>query len=177
MSTPDSAFPAVGFRRFNLPWRFGDVIRHRERVWTPGGPTRATCAPRWAACGRNKAQRPGIAPQHDCCCGLYAFLEYEDAFGYSRLGPGSSVAIGAVIGWGRVFFDEDWWRAEMAQIVAFADPEDVGVLPGTHPDAVRAIQVRRVGDVAETYNVPVLGLDDLTSYAAEFGEILRRGEV
>jgi len=72
-----------------------------------------------------------------------------------------------VIGWGRVLFDEDFWRAEMAQPVAFADPRD------SHADKPEIVQERTsrwLIQVASNYGVPVLPLDELREYTLMYGE-------
>ena len=47
------------------------------------------------------------------------------ALGYSEIDTPKGWVLASVIGWGRILFEEDFWRAEMAHVVAFADPRDV----------------------------------------------------
>jgi len=47
------------------------------------------------------------------------------ALGYFEIDTPKGWVLASVIGWGRVLFDEDFWQAEMAQVVAFADLRDV----------------------------------------------------
>ncbi len=75
--------------------------------------------------------------------------------------------LASVIGWGRVLFDEDFWRSEQAQVVAFADPWD------THwnkPEIVRERTGAWLARVADNYNVPIIPLEELRECTLIYGE-------
>ena len=90
--------------------------------------------------------------------GCAALLRVEHSKG---MDPGLGYRLGTV------FFDEDFWRSEQAQVVAFADPWD------THadkPEIVREKTARWLERTAENYGVPILSLEDLREYALIYGE-------
>ena len=162
---PDAFAPVVGFRRFAIPWppvgKYNDLLVQRGHRWTPDGPTVAEC------------RRPGAAPPshaapaQECSCGLYAWLEIREALGYHDITSLMGWALASVIGWGRVLFDEDFWRAEKALVVALADPYD------THADKPGIVRERTgkwVERVANTYGVPVLPSDELHEHSLSYGE-------
>jgi hypothetical protein len=106
-------------------------------------------------------------PAQSCGCGLYAWLDVEEALHYYELTTMMGWVLASVIGWGRVLFDEDFWRAEQAQVVAFADPRD------THSDKSEIVQERTgawLERVADNYEVPILPLEQLREYTLSYGE-------
>ena len=99
-------------------------------------------------------------------------MKLEDALEY----PTAPALVAGVIGWGRVFFDECWWRAERARVVALAAPD---------PEVIRAPRSERGPEISERwmrvacaftegasrlYGVPVLGVEALEEYTLRFGE-------
>jgi hypothetical protein len=169
---PDGFTPIVGFRRFGIPWPSTGRESYYHLVqkghhWTPREPTVAEC--------RRPGSKPGVAtacsaevlPVQGCECGLYAWLGIEEALRYYEMTTLMGWVVASVIGWGRVLFDEDFWRAERAQVVAFADPWD------THADKPKIVQERTsrwLTKVASNYGVPVLPLDELREYTLMYGE-------
>ena len=165
LRVPDAFTPVVGFRRFGIPWpprKDSHYLVQKGHRWTPKAPTVAQC------------RRPGSSgpcghavPAQSCGCGLHAWLDVEEALRYYRLDTLSGWVLASVIGWGRVLFDEDFWRAEQAQVVAFADPRQ------THSDQPEIVQ-RRIGAwlerVADTYEVPIVPLEELREYTLIYGE-------
>jgi hypothetical protein len=172
LRVPDAFAPVVGYRRFGIPWPLhkeeeNHCLVQKGHRWTPKGPTVAECKRpggrgHWGtACGTD------AAPNQGCGCGLYAWIEIQDALRYYELTTQRGWVLASVIGWGRVFFDEDFWRSEQAQVVAFADPWD------THadkPEIVREKTARWLERTAENYGVPILSLEDLREYALMYGE-------
>ncbi len=73
----------------------------------------------------------------------------------------------SVIGWGRVFFDEDFWRAEKAEVIAFADPTDTHA---NKPDIVQKRAGRWLARTASNYGAPILSLEELREYTLIYGE-------
>jgi hypothetical protein len=162
---PDGFTPVTGFRRFGIPWpptnsNEYSLVQKGHR-WLPGEPTVAECRrPGAGPCG-------AVVPTQDCGCGLYAWLDIEEALHYYELTTMMGWVLASVIGWGRVLFDEDFWRAEMSQVVAFADPRD------THSHKPEIVQKRAatwLEKVAENYDVPILPLDELREYTLDYGE-------
>jgi hypothetical protein len=165
LRVPDAFAPVVGYRRFGIPWpprKENHYLVQKGHLWTPQDPTVAQCRGPGSsgACD-------GATPNHTCECGLYAWLDVDEALGYYELTTMMGWVLASVIGWGRVLFDEDFWRAEMAQVVAFADPRD------THADKPEIVQKRAgtwLARVAENYEVPILPLDELREYTLNYGE-------
>lgn len=164
---PDAFAPVVGFRRFGIPWpvnnKNGYLVQRGHR-WTPGAPTFAECRRPGAgatACGK-------AVPNQNCGCGLHAWLEVEEALDYERMDDNlGGWVLASVIGWGRVLFDEDFWRSEMAQVVAFADPEDTHFAQQEPVQARTAAWLQRV---AANYGVPIIPLLELREHALIYGE-------
>jgi hypothetical protein len=166
LKVPDAFTPVVGFKRFGIPWPRGKgnncLLVQKGHCWTPKAPTAAEC------------RRPGSSgacgnpvPAQSCGCGLYAWLDVEEALHYYELSTMMGWVLASVIGWGRVLFDEDFWRAEQAQLVAFADPKD------THSDKPEIVQERTgawLERVADNYEVPILPLEQLREYTLSYGE-------
>jgi hypothetical protein len=75
--------------------------------------------------------------------------------------------LASVIGWGRVFFDEDFWRAEKAEVIAFADPTDTHA---NKPDIVQERAGRWLVRTASNYGAPILSLEELREYTLIYGE-------
>jgi hypothetical protein len=163
LKVPDAFMPVVGYRRFGIPGPYykNDYLVQKGQYWVPQEPTVAQCI------------RPGSAgpcgyavPCQNCGCGLYAWLDVEEALRYDMTTQMGWV-LASVIGWGRVLFDEYFWRAEQAQLVAFADPKD------THSDKPQRVH-KRIGvwvkRVAANYGVPVLPLEELREHVLIYGE-------
>jgi hypothetical protein len=164
LKVPDAFAPVVGYRRFVIPWPYPDenhYLVQKGQYWVPQEPTVAHC------------RRPGSAgpcehavPAQSCGCGLHAWLDIEEALRYYMTTMAGWV-LASVIGWGRVLFDEDFWRAEQAQVVAFADPKD------THYGKLQIVQ-RSTGAwlerTAAIYKVPILSLEELQEYTLMYGE-------
>ncbi len=94
-------------------------------------------------------------------------MDVEEALRYYELTTMRGWVLASVIGWGRVLFDEDFWRAEKALVVAFVDPKD------THADKLEIVRERTarwLERVAENYDVPILPLQELMEYTLNYGE-------
>ena len=166
LSVPDAFAPVVGFRRFGIPWPSGngksyELVQKGHR-WAPSGPTKAECRRMGTApCGEK------VVPDQSCGCGLHAWLEVQEALRYYELTTMRGWVLASVIGWGRVLFDEDFWRSEQAQVVAFADPWD------THADKPEIVRERTgawLARVADNYGVPIIPLEELREYTLMYGE-------
>lgn len=163
LKVPDAFAPVVGYRRFAIPWPYRNYLVQKGHRWVPQEPTVAQC------------RRPGgsvepsfdhVVPAQSCGCGLYAWLDIEEALRYYMTTMAGWV-LASVIGWGRVLFDEDFWRAEQAQVVAFADPRD------THYNKLQIVQQSTgawLKRVAANYEVPILPLEELREYTLIYGE-------
>lgn len=168
LNVPDAVAPVVGFRRFGIPWppasKENDFLIQRGCRWEPRTHTVAECSrPRSMVCS-------GPAPTQDCDCGLYAWYSVEDTLAYYEGCTIMGWVMAAVIGWGRVFFDEDYWRAEKAQVVAFADPRD------THRNKPEIVGQRARAWLLRTatnYDVPILPLKELGVHASIYGAGVR----
>lgn len=75
--------------------------------------------------------------------------------------------LASVIGWGKVLFDEGFWRSEKAQVIAFADPKDTHA---SKPEIVVERTGRWLARVADNYEVPVIPLEELREHALLYGE-------
>jgi hypothetical protein len=161
LRVPDAFTPVVGFRRFSVPWlhlKPDHYLVQRGHLWTPKAPTVARCTrPGGTVCGHP-------VPAQECGCGLYACVDIGGALDYSEIDTPKGWVLASVIGWGRVLFDEDFWRAQQAQVVAFADPRDVQ--PKTWQKGTGAWLER----VAANYEVPILPLGELREHALIYGE-------
>ena len=165
LEVPDAFAPVVGYRRFGIPWSYGEgnhYLVQKGHRWVPQEPTVAQC------------RKPGSAgrpcehavPAQGCRCGLHAWLDIEEALRHYMTTMAGWV-LASVIGWGRVLFDEDFWRAEQAQVIAFADPRD------THSDKPQIVQERTgawLARVAANYEVPIVPLGELRGYILIYGE-------
>ena len=166
LRVPDAFAPVVGFRRFGIPWPSGNgnsyLLVQKGHLWAPSGPTVAECRRLGTGpCGEK------VVPDQSCGCGLHAWLEVEEALRYYELTTTRGWVMASVVGWGRVLFDEDFWRAQMAQVVAFADPWD------THSDKPEIVQEktgRWLDRAAANYSVPVLPLEELQGHTLMYGE-------
>lgn len=165
LQAPDAITPVIGFRRFGIPWPAAgsgnNYLEQRGHRWVPKAPTIAECRrPGPTGCG-------GMPPVHACECGLYAWLSFEKALHYYEITTLMGWVLASVIGWGHVFFDEDFWRAEKAQVIAFANPKD------THSDKPDIVQERTgtwLTRVVAEYGVPILPLEELREYTMIYGE-------
>jgi hypothetical protein len=163
LRVPDAFTPVVGYRRFSVPWLHFEPEDHylvqRGHIWTPGAPTVARCIRLGGSvCGHH------AVPAQECGCGLYAWLDVGGALGYSEIDTPKGWVLASVIGWGRVLFDEDFWRAEQAQVMAFADPSDV------QPKMLQKGTGAWLERVAANYEVPILPLGELREHALIYGE-------
>jgi hypothetical protein len=168
LRVPDAFTPVVGFRRFGIPWppRGSEhYLVQKGHRWEPKRvPTIAECRRPGSSA---HAPRAHAAPYQGCGCGLHAWMDVEEALRYYELTTMLGWVLASVIGWGRVLFDEDFWRAEKALVVAFADPKD------THSDNPERRQ-KTIGAwlerVAANYGVPILPLEELREYTLNYGE-------
>jgi len=164
LKVPDAFAPVVGYRRFVMPWPYHDedyYLVQKGHRWMPQEPTVAQCR-------RPGSSDPGdhAVPAQTCECGLHAWLDPEEALRY-YMTTVTGWVLASVIGWGRVLFDEDYWRAEQAQVVAFADPRD------THYNKLPIVQQSTgawLERVAAIYEVPILPLEELREYTLIYGE-------
>jgi hypothetical protein len=166
LRVPDAFAPVVGFRRFGIPWPPHEdsayLLVQKGHRWASNAPTVAECRrPRATAC------RNGAAPAQSCGCGLYAWLEVEEALHYYELTTMRGWVLASVIGWGRVLFDEDFWRSEQALVLAFGDPRDTH---SNKPQIVQEKTGRWLERVAANYGVPILPLEELRGHALMYGE-------
>ena len=166
LRVPDGFTPVVGFRRFGIPWPPREpehYLVQKGHRWMPQEPTVAECR----RAGSSAHVRAHTAPYQGCGCGLHAWMDVEEALRYYELTTMRGWVLASVIGWGRVLFDEDFWRAEKALVVAFADPKD------THADKLEIVRERTarwLERVAENYDVPILPLQELMEYTLNYGE-------
>src|SRR5215207_230658 len=164
---PDAFMPVVGFRRFGIPWPPREpehYLVQKGHRWMPQEPTVAECRRPGKSLGEEHGSE--AVPAQGCGCGLHAFMEVEEALRYYELTTMRGWILASVIGWGRVLFDEDFWRAEQAQVVAFADPKD------THYNKLQIVQQVTgawLERVAATYKVPILPLEELREYTLIYG--------
>ena len=170
LQLPDGFTPVVGFRRFGIPWppvsKGNDHLVQRGHLWAPHAPTVAECrTPNATACGN-------AVPTQSCACGLYAWLDIQEALDYHEITTQLGWVLASVIGWGRVLFDKHFWRAEKAQVIAFADPRDTHA---NKPDIVQERAGAWLARTAANYGVPILPLDELREYTLTYGEEYAEG--
>lgn len=85
------------------------------------------------------------APKRDCTCGLHAYHEMPE--------HADGIVVGAVAAWGDLQVHSNGFRAECAQILALVAADGLG-------------------DVAETYGVPLVPRDMLAAEAQQHGSPL-----
>lgn len=173
MDIPDAIMPLAGFRRWVRP-RPQDRVgfdpytlitrRHDWPVGKQGAePMKAQCQMFYAP---HRRCSPTTSPTANCECGLYAFHEISRAKFYRSMEFGSGSVFGSCIGWGRIYFDNEWWRAEFVLPIAFVDPRD------TEHHMTRE-WLRETLDwldgVAERYKIPILPLSELKEYTMQYG--------
>ena len=109
---------------------------------------------------RQQARADHDAPGDTCPCGLYAYHSIDDLVRHLGVHP----VIAAVHAWGQVVVHPRGFRAERMRIVALALPDDIGDgIAGTR----LAEAARRA---AAWWQLPLLGLDELTASLREFGD-------
>jgi hypothetical protein len=153
-AAPDLAAAVVAFRS----WRLAG-----ERLMSPFIPCRwqdrvmhATCfdANRTLTRGVGWLEEPHRSPHEACQCGIYA---------YHTPGPRSWFGEaywceGVVSTWGRLVVHSDGFRAEHARVEALAVP-----------DGVQRFGAAHVHRAAADLDVPLVGHDELESFAARLG--------
>jgi hypothetical protein len=178
----DGWTPIVGYRRFRVPYNvFLEV----------GFPHKATTAEDFKLRGVNPSREPSIseawdygdseakcwihahaAPDHNCKCGLHGWMNIDDAIEYKTV----TSIVASVIGWGKMYFDDLYWRAEYARPIALAEPlpetlKEGGNIRLLHNnknwiEAAERLTVR----AAREYGIPVLALEDLEDYTLQYGD-------
>lgn len=178
----DSFVPVTGYRLWDIPAPDSSnrLLRRRGTDWLPDAPTVAECK---AATGR--ALHNHEAPQQSCGspplndipswlstgCGLHAYYTPELANTNCDVIAYRGWVLGVVIGWGRVLFDDNFWRAQYARIVAFADPATTSLSEHkNYHHSILAHVPEAVADLAQLYGVPVVPLEELEEYAGDYGE-------
>jgi hypothetical protein len=178
---PDSVVPVVGFRRWAFP-RPTDLVglgipentlvtrRHPWPVGKDGAiPMRALCQRRFTPHREHYSHcEDSLSPVGSCECGIYAHHEILRGKHYRAMEFGSGSVFGAAIGWGRVYFDEEWWRAQWALPIAFCDPRDTES-HCSEPWLEKACDWLEA--ISERYNVPILPFMELEKYALRFGAV------
>lgn len=175
-SVPDTITPVLGARRFKipLPYKYHEhpfrLVGHRSTTWNCNGSTMAECKAYEKSsykkyCGEKY-------PYQNCKCGLHMWYTLEEAaYGDDaqniRSMNGYVVAIAA--GWGKVFFDNRWFRSEYAQVLCIVNPQDVYV-PITHfhygHSSNRLEQICNwTSKTAEIYDIPILPKDEAIEYS------------
>jgi hypothetical protein len=153
-AAPDLAAAVIAFRS----WRLAG-----ERLMSPFIPCRwqdrvmhATCfdANRTLTRGVGWLEEPHRSPHEACQCGIYA---------YHTPGPRSWFGEaywceGVVSTWGRLVVHRDGFRAEHARVEALAVP-----------DRLHRFGAACVDRAAADLDVPVVGHDELASFAAHLG--------
>lgn len=173
MDIPDAIMPLAGFRRWVRP-RPQDAVGYERytlithhHAWPVGKegrePIRAECKMLYSI---HRACTPLTSPGANCECGVYAWHELDRAKVYRSMEFGSGSVFGSCIGWGRIYFDDEWWRAEYALPIAFADPRD------TEYHMTREWVSRTLDwleGVSHRYRVPILPLGELQAYTYQYG--------
>lgn len=172
-SMPDSVVPLAGFRRWVRPrihQRIGEAphtLITRRHVWPADNegamPIKAKCQTFY---GQEAACTPTTSPTPRCECGLYAFQELDRAKHYRSMEFGSGSVFGSCIGWGKVFFDEWWWRAEYVLPIAFADPRDT---EGHMTTEWISDTLDWLEGVSQRYKMPILPVRELEAYTLQYG--------
>lgn len=183
----DGFTPIIGFRRFRVPYmlflKMGQPhvqLSTEDMQLMSVNMGRGKNIPRWKP-GNNDARcldHDHPAPEQGCKCGLHAFMEVKDALNYV-----SNISVlAAVIGWGRMYFDDLFWRAEKARVIALcaATPYSLKA-PSSKPGLAGIYTHHNHGQwisAAETYvthasamyNVPVLQMNELKDYVLLYGD-------
>lgn len=180
----DSVVPCAGFRRWVCPPyrrdKYGELeqLHHdgnlvtRKHVW-PSHDERGAL-PMEAQCQQifsvHMPCPDGMSPMAECDCGIYGHHDLTEAKLYRAMEYGSGSIFGSMIGWGRIYFDDEWFRAQYALPIAFVWPWES---ESHHAEA----WVQRTTDwlerVAAKYRVPILPLRELEEYTYRFGGIYR----
>lgn len=146
---PDLVGAVIGYRA----WRLSSGL-HILGSWHPGENI--------AECTYRPGHRP---PEKNCGCGLYA---------YHKLGqrPGYGNVYAAIKAWGRISVAGRGYRAQKAEIIAIStkglnqDEVDAGEAGGGRVKYIDLYQL------AQIYDVPVIGYDRLEEYASNFGSVV-----
>jgi hypothetical protein len=171
LSVPDSIIPLAGFRRWAVPYgedTFGRppyTLVTRGHSWPVGEPMKAKCIIPWNPLGQCFKESP---PSPHCDCGIYAHHEIDRGEYYRSSSGAQKSVFGSCIGWGRVYFDNRWWRAEYCKPIAFADPRDTErhMLTKWVYETVDWLE-----GVAEKYKVPILPRREIEEYTYQYGAV------
>lgn len=176
---PDTITPVLGARRFKvpLPYKYHDhpyrLSGHRSTTWNHEGTTKAVCRA-YEHSSYSQYCQPDSCPHQSCKCGLHMWYTLDEAaYGeearHIQSVSGYVVAIAA--GWGKVFFDNRWFRSEFAQALCIVNPEDIYVPvsqyhAGYNHNLDIIERVRGWAEkTSEIYNIPILPPDEALEYA------------
>ncbi|HVF78194.1 MAG TPA: hypothetical protein VNA28_07835 [Solirubrobacteraceae bacterium] len=166
MSAEPVAVPLVGFRRWGA--RRGSLY---SGIFVAGrfmpNPALRLIAPRvrpvpWPAHEDRVAKCFALgghdAPHRDCNCGFAAYYELPA----EPEMPAPEAVWGVIAGWGHIVECEHGFRAQFARPLA--------LLKLRYPDDAYE-RGRRLENVAEAYEIPLLERDELVVYAGWHGEL------
>ena len=174
---PDGFSAVLGYRRFRIPYGsnyYDDnhiLTGYRHAHWNMAGPTVAECRHYDL---NDYHEEP--APVQDCKCGLHAwYTQWQAQYAPEARGirtlEGWVMAV--VAGWGRVYFDKKWWRAEKSVVLCFIDPLDVYEESPPYDSKDRFARVRQVREwveaVSDITGKPILPPDEARAYASTEG--------
>lgn len=144
---PDFTAPVLGYRAWDVradgtlyPWS-----ATAAGPWRPGLNT-ARCL---NSLGEPSAHRP---PGPRCSCGIYGLTDVTDGRLLEHLGPHG--AIGAVAAWGEMEVHHGGFRAELACVLALAEPPDLS-----------RFRRGRLQRAADAYGVPLVPYAELEAVA------------
>lgn len=156
---PDFTAPVLGYRAWDVradgtlyPWS-----ATAAGPWRPGLNT-ARCL---NSLGEPSAHRP---PGPSCSCGIYGLTDVTDGRLLEHLGPHG--AIGAVAAWGEMEVHRGGFRAELACVLALAEPPDLS-----------RFRRGRLQRAADAYGVPLVPYAELEAVARLDGSPLPAGLV
>jgi hypothetical protein len=175
-SMPDSVVPLAGFRRWVLPRPqdrigIGDkyTLITRQHPWPfskeGAEPIKARCRIHWNV---HRECLPHTSPTARCECGVYAHHELSRSKFYRSMEFGTGSVLGGVIGWGRVYFDREWWRAEYVLPIAFVDPRDT---EGHMTKEWLSRALDWLEGVSDRYQIPILPLREIEAYTLRYGAV------
>lgn len=154
----------VGFRS----WKVKDGKLHSAVMpagWLADEPTKAYCINTHKLCDGSEIPHRGVCPHPRCTCGLHGWHDLNMALRTYVLHK--DTVVGSAVFWGRMQIHTDGLRAEFARPIAFVEERQGRTTRPRDADFSQCLNA-----MAETYQLPVLPLEDLVDYTSTFGDAI-----
>lgn len=169
---PDFSSPFIGFRVWQIRrhrgklglryGRYGLFCPYRNRFWHLDSVTEAECIPP----DKEWRRVPHEPPGSNCTCGLYAYNSLTELRTSIRPMTYLPLAVGLVLGWGRIVQHEKGWRAQYAKPVAIAEPPRKDPLLWFF---IERYSERKTRALVERSGLPLVPWYEIEEYALQFG--------